>query len=88
MIGSKLPKLKTAFYESHFRHCVVSEFNTIIIVILVLSFSDCGKQERERVCSLVSGVCEFITGAELSILKVNLILKKIGNAIFAQKGQQ
>ena len=21
MIGSKLPKLKTAFYESHFRHC-------------------------------------------------------------------
>ena len=22
MIGSELPKLKTAFYESHFRHCV------------------------------------------------------------------
>ena len=23
MIGSELPKLKTAFYESHFRHCVL-----------------------------------------------------------------
>ena len=23
MIGSKLPKLKTALYESHFRHCVL-----------------------------------------------------------------
>ena len=23
MIGSKLPKLKTAFYESHFRHCAI-----------------------------------------------------------------
>ena len=23
MIGSKLPKLKTAFYESHLRHCVL-----------------------------------------------------------------
>ena len=24
MIGSKLPKLKTAFYESHLRHCELS----------------------------------------------------------------
>ena len=24
-IGSELPKLKTAFYESHFRHCVLQK---------------------------------------------------------------
>ena len=25
MIGSELPKLKTAFYESHFPHCAMAE---------------------------------------------------------------
>ena len=56
----------------------MSEFNTIIIVklipVLSLFFSDCGKQERERVGS--SGV-GLSTGAEASILKV-----KCESAIF------
>ena len=56
----------------------------LLLLSLFLSFSDCGKQERERVSSLGSG---HSTGAEASILKVNLILKKSGNVILAKKGQ-
>ena len=45
-----------------------------VLLYLFLSFSDCGKQERERVGS--SGV-GLSTGAEASILKVTFILKQM-----------
>ena len=30
-IGSELPKLKTAFYESHFRHCEMAEWILVVV---------------------------------------------------------
>ena len=47
----------------------------LLLLSLFFSFSDCGKQERERVGS--SGSSGHSTGAEASILKVNFILKKL-----------
>ena len=37
MIGSKLPKLKTASNESHFRHCVLLE---LIVSLLTKRFQE------------------------------------------------
>ena len=46
----------------------------LLLLSLFFSFSDCGKQERERVGSSGSA---HSTGAEASILKVNFILIKL-----------
>ena len=65
----------------------MAELNKILFLslFLSLSFSDCGKQERERVGS--SGV-GLSTGPEASILKVNFILKDVTVQFLIVKCQQ